>query len=188
MDSSAPPSPSPRASSPRRDEVLDVALAVLESDGLEHLSLGEIARRLGIKTPSLYKHVDGKADIERSLVERGFEQFTAYVSTALASLPADSDRRTRVAAFARAYRENSLEHPQLYRLMNDRPLDRARLDPRVELRAAAELGRLIPDVDIARSTWAWAHGLVMLEIAQRFPDGADVDAAWAVLVDFVVST
>lgn len=37
--------------------------------------------------------------------------------------------------------------------------------------------------DVARAAWAWAHGLVILEIAQRFPPDADLDAAWAVLVD-----
>lgn len=194
MDTSALPSlsrePSGRPAlrgSARREQLLDVALEVLERDGVEQLSIGEIARHVGIKPPSLYKHFDGKADIELSLIARGFEQFTADVGEALAALPAGSSRTERVAAFARAYRESALRHPQLYRLMNDRPLDRDRLDPRVESRAAAELGRLIPDVDSARSAWAWAHGLVMLEIARRFPAGADVDAAWAVLVTAVAA-
>ncbi|MGX5682716.1 TetR/AcrR family transcriptional regulator [Schumannella luteola] len=185
MDSSAPPSPSPRAPSGRRADILDVALEVLESDGLENLSLGEVARRLGIKTPSLYKHVDGKPDLEAALVEQGFRRFTAEVEAALGAVPETADRRTRVAAYARAYRDFALGHPQLYRLMNDRPIDRSRLAPGVEHRAALALYRLIPEVDLGRSTWAWAHGLAMLEIAGRFPEGADVDAAWAVLVDVV---
>ncbi|MDO7880747.1 TetR/AcrR family transcriptional regulator [Salinibacterium soli] len=165
--------------------MLDVALEVLESDGLEHLSLGEVARRLGIKTPSLYKHVEGKADLELGLVEQGFRRFTAEVESALGAVPDTADRRTRVAAYAAAYRGFALGHPQLYRLMNDRPIDRSRLAPGVETRAALALYRLLPDVDLGRSTWAWAHGLAMLEIAGRFPDGADIDAAWAVLVDVV---
>lgn len=41
--------------------------------------------------------------------------------------------------------------------------------------------------DTARAAWAWAHGLVSLEIAGRFPDGADVDAAWHVLVETLTS-
>jgi hypothetical protein len=30
----------------------------------------------------------------------------------------------------------------------------------------------------ARALWAFAHGTVMLELDQRFPPGADLDAAW----------
>ena len=35
----------------------------------------------------------------------------------------------------------------------------------------------------ARLLWASAHGLVTLELTDRFPDGADVEAAWALLAD-----
>jgi hypothetical protein len=35
------------------------------------------------------------------------------------------------------------------------------------------------DADRARATWAFAHGMAHLELSQRFPPGADLDAAWA---------
>ena len=31
----------------------------------------------------------------------------------------------------------------------------------------------------ADALWAFAHGMVMLELDQRFPPDADLDAAWA---------
>lgn len=34
------------------------------------------------------------------------------------------------------------------------------------------------DIDLARSFWAFAHGMVVLELDGRFPSGADLDAAW----------
>jgi hypothetical protein len=34
------------------------------------------------------------------------------------------------------------------------------------------------DGDRARAVWAFAHGMAELELADRFPPGADVDAAW----------
>jgi hypothetical protein len=36
----------------------------------------------------------------------------------------------------------------------------------------------VPDPDLARAAWAHAHGMVVLELAGRFPPGADVGAAW----------
>jgi Tetracyclin repressor-like, C-terminal domain len=35
------------------------------------------------------------------------------------------------------------------------------------------------DPDRARALYAFAHGMVILELGGRFPDGADLDAAWA---------
>ena len=34
-----------------------------DESGLDHLSMGLLAERLGVKTPSLYKHVDNIADL-----------------------------------------------------------------------------------------------------------------------------
>ncbi|MEV0651222.1 WHG domain-containing protein [Phytomonospora sp. NPDC050363] len=32
----------------------------------------------------------------------------------------------------------------------------------------------------ARAVWAFAHGMVVLELEDRFPPDADLDAAWRV--------
>jgi hypothetical protein len=64
--------------------------------------------------------------------------------------------------------------------MNDQPLPRERLPEGLEARAAQPLiGATGGDLAMARATWGLAHGLTSLELASRFPAGADVDAAWA---------
>ena len=67
-------------------------------------------------------------------------------------------------------------------LMTDRPLARERLPAGLEASAAAPLLAALGDRDRARAAWAAAHGLAALELAGRFPAGADVDAAWAAMV------
>jgi hypothetical protein len=62
--------------------------------------------------------------------------------------------------------------------MTDRPLPRDRLPAGVEARAAAPLLRAAGNQDLARAVWAFAHGMVQLELARRFPPGADPDTAW----------
>jgi hypothetical protein len=34
------------------------------------------------------------------------------------------------------------------------------------------------DTDLARATFAFAHGMTILELGDRFPAEADLDAAW----------
>jgi AcrR family transcriptional regulator len=155
--------------SPRAREIVATARELLEAEGPEALSMRRIADRLNIKAPSLYKHLPDKQALEAALISDGFEESAAAFARA-ADLP----------ALARAYRRYAKRHPHLYRLMTERPLDRDRLTPGVEDRAAqAILNAVGGDEARARAVWAFAHGMTILELNGRFPPGADLDAAWA---------
>ena len=155
--------------SPRQREVLDTARGLLDSEGVEALTLGRIARALGIKTPSLYKHFTGKRQLEAKLIAEGLQAHAEAMEAAEPGLE----------SLAATYRAFALEHPQLYRLMTDRPLPRDELPKGLEARAAAPLQRALGDPDLARAAWAYAHGMVQLELAGRFPEDADLGAAWS---------
>jgi hypothetical protein len=78
-----------------------------------------------------------------------------------------------------AYRTYAKRHPHLYRLITDRSLNRKLLRPGSEERAAAPVVQAAGgDEDLARAIWAFAHGMTILELNDRFPAGADLDAAW----------
>lgn len=132
-----------------------------------------LADRLGIRAPSIYKHLPDKQALENALISAGFEEMAAVFDEAL------RDAADPVGAIAAAYRDFAHRHPHLYRLMTERPLDRANLTPGVEESAARPVyeafGR---DRDLARAAWAFAHGMTILELNDRFPPDADLDAAW----------
>ncbi len=132
-----------------------------------------VADRLGIRAPSLYKHLPDKDTIEAAIIAEGFvesaERFEAAVT---------ADRRRPLRALAAAYRAFALEHPHLYRLMTEQPLRRDLLPPGVEDRAGAPLVAAAGSVDRARAVWAFAHGMTILELNGRFPPDADLDTAW----------
>lgn len=154
--------------SPRQREILAAARDLLDREGADGLTVARLAEELGIKAPSLYKHFGGKREIEVWLIADGFTEFAAAL-----------DGTTELEQLGRAYRAFALTHPHLYRLMTDRPLPRDELPPGVEERGAAPLVAAIADPDLARAAWAFAHGMVTLELAGRFPETADLDAAWA---------
>jgi AcrR family transcriptional regulator len=158
--------------SARAREVVAAARRLLEEEGAAALTMRRLADRLGIQAPSLYKHLPDKAALEAAIVAAGLEEaagaFEAAVDGAADPLP----------ALAAAYRGFALAHPHLYRLMNSGPLPRHLLPAGLEDRAAAPVLRAAGDQARARALWAFAHGMVMLELDQRFPPGADLDAAW----------
>ena len=50
-----------------RDAVVRAAVELLDSEGAGTLSLGRVADRLGVQTPSLYNHVEGMPGLLRQL-------------------------------------------------------------------------------------------------------------------------
>jgi AcrR family transcriptional regulator len=161
-----------RERSRRKPEILAAARTLLEGGGPEAVTMRAIAEKLGIQAPSLYKHFPDKSALEAALVALGFvEQAEAF----------DVAGRSRnpLAPLARAYRAWALANPHLYMLMTARPLERDRLPEGAEAAAAAPLVKACGgDPDRARAAWAFAHGMTSLELANRFPPDADLDAAW----------
>jgi AcrR family transcriptional regulator len=154
--------------SPRQQDIVTAARDLLTEEGVEALTLGRVAQALGIKTPSLYKHFGSKRELEAELIAEGLRQSTAALG----------DAGPTLADVAQAYRRFALDNPHLYRLMTDRPLPRDLLPKGLEERAAAPIVIAAGDPDRARAAWAFAHGMVALELAGRFPEDADLDAAW----------
>lgn len=166
----------------RRDQIITTAGEILEEEGPDGLTMRAIAERLGIRAPSLYKHISDKRELEVALIAHAFTQQAEAFEKAIA---AGGDT---AMAIADAYRAWGLAHRHLYRLMNDQPLPREDLPNGLEDRSISTvLGAFDGDRDVARAAWAFAHGMVMLELADRFPPHADIDRAWRVGIEGIVS-
>ena len=160
--------------SPRSREIAVAARELLTERGPDALTMRAVAERLGIQAPSLYKHFASKEALEAAVVVLVLEDFAERFEAA-----AVGPRRDRLAALSRAYRAFALAFPHEYRLVNDRPLPRDLLPEGLEARAAAPLLDAVGSQERARAAWAFAHGMVSLELNGRFPPDADLDAAWA---------
>jgi AcrR family transcriptional regulator len=166
---SKPPDESRR--SPRAMSIVTAARGILEEEGRDALTMRRLGAEVGIQAPSLYKHFPDKSSVEVALIEIGFEEMSEALESA-------AEHPGAMSTLAKVYRTWALAHPHLYRLLTSGPLPRDRLRPGVEARAAAPILAAAGDPDLARACWAFAHGMVILELDGRFPQGADLDAAW----------
>jgi len=66
------------------DEILRIARDVMTEDGVNALSLAEIARRLGVQPPSLYKYFDSLLDVYDALFQQGMTELVEVMRTAMA--------------------------------------------------------------------------------------------------------
>lgn len=100
-------------------EILEVALEVMGEEGVAGLSLSEVARRMDIAPPSLYKYFSSKLAVYDALFAQGVRQQKAAVEAAVDGVePGLPALRAGTAAVVRW----SVEHPVLAQLLFWRPV------------------------------------------------------------------
>lgn len=166
--------------------VIEEAEALADELGEENVTLAEIASRLGVKVPSLYKHVTGLPGVRASVEARAKGELGDVMARATVGV-ASGDA---VTALARAYREWARLHPGRYAATLRAPdaSDGASLAASeravgVVYDALAGYGLTGDDaVDATRALRAALHGFVALEAAGGFGLPRDVDRSFDRLV------
>lgn len=176
--------------------MLDVAAEVMADQGVAGLTLGEVARRMGIRPPSLYGYVDGKHGLYEALFERGWHRLLVTMREVY-DRTVDADPAARLHAANAALTRWAVENPAYTPLMMWRPVpgftpSAAALAPAVELvdlgRAfLAELrdvGLVRADVDLDeafRALTAITTGVITQQLANRPAESFDSGAFTTVL-------
>lgn len=158
------------------EQVLDVAAEVMADQGVAGLTLGEVARRMGIRPPSLYVYFDGKHALYDALFGRGWNLLLAAMretdaATAAGDLPA------RLRAGSATLVRWAVEHPAYAPLMFWRPVPGFEPSPQAYA-GAVELARMARDL------------LAELRDGGFLRPDADLDEAyrtWTVLTSGIVS-
>ena len=161
--------------------IVDAGRRILESDGLEQLTMARVAEAVGVRAPSLYKHLGDRDDLIRLIGNDAVRE----LGTRLAGAAGSGDPSHDLPAMARANRAFGRDYPETYRLIWSRVPERWRIDAELNARASEPLLRTIAALVgekqallAARTYVAWAQGFVNMELAGAFRLGGDVDAAF----------
>jgi AcrR family transcriptional regulator len=172
------------------EAVVSAAAAVADADGLAELSLARLAAALGIRTPSLYAHVDGLGDLRARLGARGARQ----MASALQAAAAGRSGADALRAVASAYRAYAHTHPGSYAAMQVAS-DRQGDGPHPPAGAAA-VGVFVAVLDgygiageaaihAVRAVRSSLHGFVTLEREGGFGLPLSLDESFATLVEMI---
>lgn len=180
-----------------REAVVELALTVIDADGLAGLTLAAVAARAGVAVPSLYKHVAGLPDLRREVALRCVDELTARLEDATAAAGGTADGE-QVRTLARAVRAFALERPGRY-LATQGPTwandpEATALHAAGERSVAVIAAALAPlglpvqgTVDAVRAVRALVHGFVRLELDGGFELPDDVTASFDRAVDVMVA-
>jgi AcrR family transcriptional regulator len=138
-----------------RDEALDHAVDVMTEEGVGALTVSEVARRMGIRGPSLYKYFPSRFALYDALFARGLAAQAEVLRDAVAASDPGIDR---IRAGGTALVRWAVENPALAQLLYWRPVPGFAPSPEsyqpaqefvaevaTVVRTAAELGQIHPD-------------------------------------------
>jgi AcrR family transcriptional regulator len=173
------------------DAVIEEASRLVDDRGFEGFTLAALAESLGVRVPSLYKHVDGMPAIQRGITLAA----RSSLARAMGQAAVGKSRDDAITAMSIAYRRWALEHPGQYPLTMRAPaaddaedvaLSSAFLGVIFDVLAGYDL-RGDDAVDATRFLRAALHGFVALETGGGFEMPVDLERSFARLVASVVT-
>ncbi len=125
------PTPAPKPRPDLKEACLTEALTIIEQEGVERLSLREVARRLGVSHQAPYRHFPSRDHILAEIVARAFDGFARHLDQHATSGDPDADMQ----AMGEAYLDYAATRPLHYRLMFATPLPDPASHPEMTARA-----------------------------------------------------
>lgn len=162
--------------------VVRAAANLADADGLDALTLARIAASVGVRTPSLYNHVDGLDDVRRGVALVGLREIGEALRDAAVGRAGDD----ALTAMAHAYRAYARAHPGRYAATqrapaagDDEMADAARGSVGVVLAILRGYGLEGDDaIHAARAVRSALHGFVALETGGGFGIPVDLDESF----------
>ncbi len=156
--------------------LLDASVALIAEQGLDGLSLREMARRASVSHQAPYHHFENREGLLAAIAEEGFAEFDRALVAAREASTGQGPRET-LRGVLRAYMTFALGHPVHFRLMFRPDIVSLRRHPTARANALRTLDRLVdaiaachPNADrdslafeaLVHTLWAGAHGVATL--------------------------
>ncbi len=98
-----------------RQSLLDAGLVILSKQGIQALTLREVARRAGVSHAAPYRHFADQNALIASIAEQGFRRFTQMMKEAAEA--SGDDPVARLRAVGRSYVRFAMRHRDEFRVM-----------------------------------------------------------------------
>jgi AcrR family transcriptional regulator len=171
-----------------RPALIKAGLRAIADEGPDGFTLRDVARRVGVSAPAVYRHFRDKEDLLVAIAAECADRLAAMMVEAVANAPADPLERFRATGIA--YVRFAVTHPEHFRalsvpgLLARTPPERRvgerqwHFNERRVLEEAQAAGTLaaLPLDEILLAAQALMHGLAHMIIEGRFGDVDDAKA------------
>ena len=133
-----------------KEIIIAKAVALIEETGQPEVSLHELARRLEIKTPSLYNHIKNTKELQHAVFQFAIDKFVANQKLATENKKKDE----AVKAFADAYYSFATENKGLYRLIMSMPSEEDDMEKKMAVPLLNTVVSILSDYALTEETIA----------------------------------
>lgn len=167
-----------------REALIAATIAIIDERGVEHVSVREAAKRVGVSPGAPFRHFPTKTALMTAVAEQAMSRLTSMVDTGLAV--AGDQPLERFEAIGRAYLDWALQNPTHFQIISSRTLidfngsERLRRDNDAIrhvmedlLAEATRHGLLAAGADstsLVLSARAFVYGLARMYIDGHFPE------------------
>jgi AcrR family transcriptional regulator len=162
------------------ERISQAALAILEAEGPEAVSMRRVADAVGITPMAIYHHFSNRQALLNTITDEQFATFLSYIE----ARPMHGSPEAQLVSAMEAYIDYAVDRPRIFDYVFSQPRPgarrypddfRARRSPTLNpiadaVRAAMRDGLLEKDDvwEVALELWALTHGYVALYRAGRF--------------------
>jgi AcrR family transcriptional regulator len=173
------------------EAVVEAAAKLVDEEGIDQLSLGRLAERLGIRTPSLYNHVAGLPGLKHDLALYSLRDLLNHATRATIG----KSRAEAIIGLADAFRSYARQTPGRYTLTQQAP-DPGDRELQLVAQQVVDVVRAIlapyglseeDAIHAIRGLRSIVHGFVSLEVIGGFGLPVDLDASFHWLINVFVS-
>jgi AcrR family transcriptional regulator len=183
-------SPTPARTS--REAIIAAAGSLLEEQGLEAVTMANVADRVGVRPPSLYKHVRDRAALIAAVADEAAGDLGVVLEAAVRGVPGEG-ADARVLRAAIAFRALAGRSPRSVSLVfaglggDLQPsVETAAIAARPLLDVSAELAGADRALATARALTAFTYGFCAMEQAGAFRFGGDIDDAFRTGIEALI--
>jgi len=170
--------------------VLEAAVKLIDEEGIDQLSLGRLAKRLGVSTPSLYNHITGLPGLKRELTLYCLRDLIHRIHR----VTVGKSRSEAIFALADAYRDYARATPGRYTFTLHAPdpgdqevqaISQEAVDVLLAVLAPYKLSE-IDAIHAIRAMRSIVQGFITLEAAGGFGIPLDLDASFHWLIKLYI--
>ncbi|GKU83550.1 TetR/AcrR family transcriptional regulator [Niallia sp. NCCP-28] len=169
------------------DDIIRVAAEIADANGLQEVTMANLAKRLRIKSPSLYNHISGLSELFNRLTLLALENFYAQLKEATLGL----EKKEAIHALSKSYIEFARNHPGLYELTIKAPNPKQKDIVNMADKIIALIRGILSPFGLAEEKLIHAirgfrsllHGFASIELKGGFGLPVDTDKSFIFLVD-----
>lgn len=175
-----------------KELIIDTAIKIADAKGLSNVTLKELAAELGVKSPSLYKHIPGGLD---ELYENIMVYSWHSIDKEILRSAVGKSKDDAIRAMCHAFRNFAVQHPGAFEVLQWHNSYASALNRQTTKGIITSLNQVLEAYDmteeqklhILRFLRGFVQGFSTIEIHAGFGDTISIDDSFDFAIELIIN-